>query len=224
MSSAENKCFVPPESEILNQESEAVPLIVGQEISDEIFEIIDDMLKCAGAQQEDETKPYLVGLAAPQIGKLKRIILVDVGAGGKGSSSKQLRVFINPEIIPTSGEEEEYYEGCYSTGNVYGIVPRAKSIKVHAYSIKIEDGKIVDRHVTEIVEEYSGFVARIFQHEIDHLDGIRFPDRIDPNELDKKLFFVRPDQMPKFRANWETWPISGAEEWERVKGRGSIGE
>ena len=73
---------------------------------------------------------------------------------------------INPEITWMSEEQNEWYEGCFSTSRVCGIVSRPDKVKIKAYS---EEGKIVE-------EEYSGYTARIFQHEIDHLDGILFID------------------------------------------------
>src|SRR3989344_4976142 len=75
--------------------------------------IIQKMLKVAGVEQKDKKKPVMVGLAAPQIGIKKRIILVDIKANGKGKVGK-IKVYINPEIIWKSKEEGEWYEGCFS--------------------------------------------------------------------------------------------------------------
>lgn len=83
--------------------------------SAETGNIIKTMLKIAQIEQKGKKKPIMVGLAAPQIGILKRIILVDVEANGKGKVG-DLRVYINPEIIWKSKKKEEWYEGCYSTG------------------------------------------------------------------------------------------------------------
>ncbi len=93
-----------------------------------------------------------VGLAAPQIGILKRIVVIDVGDGPI--------VLINPEIIETSGEQSGQ-EGCLSVPGRAGIVTRPNVVKVKALDINME----------EYVIEGEELLARAFCHEIDHLDG-----------------------------------------------------
>jgi peptide deformylase len=158
-----------------------------------IQRLCDEMLAFARGEQKELQKSVLVGLAAPQIGKNLRIILVDIQADGKGSVS-ELRVYINPEIVASSEEREEWYEGCYSTGKVKGIVSRPKKITVKAFT----------REGIEVQETFSGYVARIFQHEIDHLNGIRFPDRLSDI---KALHLVQPDEMHAYRnqEHWRNW-------------------
>ena len=89
---------------------------------------------------------------------------------------------------------QEWYEGCYSTGNVKGIVRRPRTIKIRA----------LNREAKEITETHSGYVARIFQHEIDHLNGVRFPERICDRDY---VHIVQPNEMVKYRDNegWRTW-------------------
>lgn len=99
-----------------------------------------------------------VGLAAPQIGVSKRIVVVDPG--------DELYEMINPEIIYREGEELGT-EGCLSVPNVRGIVSRSLNIKVRG----------LNRHGGEVEVEATGLLARVFQHEIDHLDGILFIDK-----------------------------------------------
>ncbi len=99
-----------------------------------------------------------VGLAAPQIGVSKRIIVVDPG--------DNLFEMINPEIIDKEGEELGT-EGCLSVPNVRGVVPRALNIKVRGLNRRGEEYEV----------EASGLLARVFQHEIDHLDGVLFIDK-----------------------------------------------
>lgn len=99
-----------------------------------------------------------VGLAAPQIGVLKRAIVVDAGEG--------LIELINPEILEASGKEADL-EGCLSIPGVLGEVERAASVVVQG----------LDREGREIKVQANGFCARALQHEIDHLDGILFIDR-----------------------------------------------
>lgn len=99
-----------------------------------------------------------VGLAAPQIGVLKRAIVVDAGEG--------LIELINPEILEASGKETDL-EGCLSIPGVLGEVERAASVVVQG----------LEREGREIKVQANGFCARALQHEIDHLDGILFIDR-----------------------------------------------
>jgi peptide deformylase len=100
-----------------------------------------------------------VGLAAPQIGMKKRIIAVDEG--------ETFGVYINPEVIKKSTALQENEEGCLSVPGVYGIVERSRRIRVRA----------VTRHGRKTEFDVSGFRAAVFQHEIDHLDGILFIDK-----------------------------------------------
>ena len=93
-----------------------------------------------------------VGLAAPQVGILKRIVVIDVGEGPI--------VLINPEIIETSGEQTGE-EGCLSVPGKWGIVTRPNYVKVRALNEEMEEFEI----------EGEGLLARAFCHEIDHLDG-----------------------------------------------------
>ncbi|HHW43752.1 peptide deformylase [Desulfofundulus thermobenzoicus] len=99
-----------------------------------------------------------VGLAAPQVGVSKRVIVVDTGEG--------LIELINPEIVEARGEETDT-EGCLSLPDMLGEVPRAVEVRVRG----------LDRHGRPVEHQASGFLARALQHEIDHLDGILFIDR-----------------------------------------------
>ena len=168
-----------------------------QELADPSMQhFLDAMLRFAKGEQSDQQKHVLVGLAAPQIGKSIRVILVDTKADGKGAVS-ELRVYINPAIIEVSDETNSWYEGCFSTGNVKGIVTRPSRIEI----------KALDRNGHEIRETHSGYVARIFQHEIDHLNGIRFPDRVSDQDL---LHLVKAEEMFTYRnqEGWRNWKIT----------------
>lgn len=162
--------------------------------SSQTRKIIEKMLKIAHGRQADNKKPVMVGLAASQIGIMKRIILVDIGADGKGLVG-DLRIYINPKIIWTSKKEVEWYEGCFSTGKICGIVSRPATIKVKAFT---PDGELIE-------EKYKGYIARIFQHEIDHLNGVLFMDHIaNPDHL----HIVEKDEFPLYRNKqaWKNWP------------------
>ncbi|WDC84052.1 peptide deformylase [Caloramator sp. mosi_1] len=100
-----------------------------------------------------------VGLAAPQVGILKRVIVIDVGNGPKA--------YINPEIIYEEGEQIDV-EGCLSVPNRRGEVKRPYKVKVKAQDV----------NGNEFIEEGEELLARAFCHEIDHLNGILFIDKI----------------------------------------------
>ena len=116
-----------------------------KEITPKIVELVDDML-------ETMYESNGVGLAAPQVGILKRIVVIDVGEGPI--------VLINPVILETSGEQTGE-EGCLSLPGKAGIVTRPNYAKVKALNEDME----------EVILEGEGLLARAFCHEIDHLDG-----------------------------------------------------
>lgn len=120
------------------------------EITPRVHKLLDDM---ADTMYDAEG----VGLAAPQISILKRVVVIDVGEG--------LIELINPEIIDESGEQLGP-EGCLSVPGLLGNVNRADYVKV----------KALDRNGKEFIIEGNGLLARALQHEIDHLNGILFTD------------------------------------------------
>lgn len=122
-------------------------------INDRIINLLEDMADTMHANNG-------AGLAAPQVGILKRIAVVDVGEG--------VIELINPQILEASGEVLDQ-EGCLSVPGIVGEVKRPKTVKVKALNRKGE----------EIELEGSDFLARAFCHEIDHLDGILFDERAD---------------------------------------------
>lgn len=124
----------------------------------ELATIIDDMFE---TMREEPG----VGLAAPQIGLSQRLVVIEY-AEDEAEKPKSFAL-INPEIIKTSDETELGIEGCLSIPNLVGEVERFSSITVKAQN---KFGK-------SIRVKASGWLARIFQHEIDHLEGILFTDR-----------------------------------------------
>ncbi len=104
-----------------------------------------------------------IGLAAPQIGVNLRVIIVIVSE----NKNDKILTLINPEILSSSGEEEGV-EGCLCFPHLYGLVKRAKKMKVSA----------LDEKGRSVVSEFKGLAARVIQHEIDHLNGILFVDRV----------------------------------------------
>lgn len=133
--------------------SKAVPV---EEVTDEIRALAAEMF-------ETMEKSDGVGLAAPQIGLSIRMFVLKADDGIK-------RVFINPQIIETSQELCSYEEGCLSIPKYYEDVVRPERITVQA---KNENGR-------RFTLEADGFLARVIQHEYDHLEGVLFIDRIDP--------------------------------------------
>ncbi len=126
-----------------------------KKFDDKLKELADDMIETM--YQEDG-----VGLAAPQIGILKRMTVIDVydGSGPK--------VLINPEIIYEEGEQFEI-EGCLSVPNVTGYVRRPHIAKVKAQDLSGESFEIIGE----------GLLARALSHEIDHLNGVLFIDKVE---------------------------------------------
>ena len=127
------------------------------EITPEIDRLIDDMIETMYAAPG-------IGLAAPQIGVLLRIFVIDLSLGHKPGD---LRVFINPEFVERDGVQLEE-EGCLSVPGFNATVLRPSRAVI----------KALDRTGTEFRKEGTGLLARAFQHEMDHLDGTLFVDRL----------------------------------------------
>lgn len=148
----------------------------------------------------------MVGLAAVQLGVGKRIVSIDLAADG--SNKKQhLVIVINPKITVRSKVTMQGREGCWSCGDVCGNVERAKKVTLVG----------LDRYGKPLIFDLVDFVARIAQHETDHLDGIRFPDRI-PEDRPEHLHLVRPAEFESYRQNWQYWSkLCPREAWEAMK-------
>ena len=193
---------VPPSSEVLRQIAE--PINPEEILSPEVQQLVDRMYRVAYGRQGDAKYPTLVGLAAPQIGISKRIVIIGINAVG-GGEQPELREFINPKIIDFSTDTEDGREGCFSTSRVCGIVERAKKVRLKAF----------DRKGNEVIETFEGFPARVAQHEVDHLDGIRFPERITD---DSKLHGVEEDEFGEYRLHWQEWQVMCPRgKWESIK-------
>lgn len=110
-----------------------------------------------------------VGLAAPQVGVLRRLIIVHIPAGFEQEDDPEIKLtLVNPEIVKASGRQVGP-EGCLSIPGWVGDVPRAMNVTVKARDLDDREVRI----------KASGFLARVLQHEIDHLDGILFVDRVE---------------------------------------------
>lgn len=131
------------------------------EINERILTLLDDMHETLAVADG-------IGLAAPQVGVLRRIVIVEVG--------ENKYELINPEIIESSGVQEEI-EGCLSVPDLFGTVRRPEYVKVRA----------LDRNGNTFEAEGHGLLARCFCHEIDHLDGILY--------IDKAIKTYTPDEL-----------------------------
>ena len=141
-----------------------------EKVNDEIRNLLDDMLETMYAAPG-------IGLAAVQIGILKRIIVIDIS---KADEEKKPLFFINPEITFKSQKTSIHEEGCLSLPTQYAKVERPNSIEVQ---YKDENGR-------KVKKLFSGIEATCLQHEIDHLDGKLFVDHISKlkkNRIIKKL-------------------------------------
>jgi peptide deformylase len=133
-------------------------------VDDGIRRLVSDMAETMYAAKG-------IGLAAPQVGVSKRVICLDVpkegDPAGKGERQRDIVALINPVIIE-SGGEIKYEEGCLSLPGVTANVYRAETVKVKALSL----------NGAEVTIDANGLFAIALQHEIDHLDGILFIDRL----------------------------------------------
>lgn len=137
--------------------------------------LASEMIKTMKAQEG-------VGIAAPQIGRNIRMVILRFNT--EGSGKEEILAAINPEFTPTSNLEEEGEEGCLSIPGVFGPVTRPRDIKFDYLDL---DGKDMSR-------DLSGFDARVVQHEIDHLNGVLFIDRVEDKN---RLIKAAPGDEPK---------------------------
>jgi len=116
-----------------------------------------------------------VGLAAPQVQESLRVLLYEIHPNPRYEDVEEEvppTVLINPEVIDRSETVEEDWEGCLSLPDLRGRVPRHTSLRIRALDRR---GEVIERRV-------EGFEARVIQHEMDHLDGVLFPDRMESME------------------------------------------
>lgn len=132
-----------------------------------IKDLIDDMFDTMYDAQG-------VGLAAPQVGVLRRIVVIDIGEGPI--------VLINPEIIEREGEQREY-EGCLSVPGKSAYVIRPERVVFRAY----------DEDMNQFESEAEGLLARAVCHELDHLDGVMYVDKLDGPLMDNDDIIIEEE-------------------------------
>ncbi|MHB1532206.1 peptide deformylase [Acidithiobacillus sp.] len=142
------------------------PAVAVADFDVELSAFVDDLMETMRAG------PGGVGIAAPQVGRLQRIVVVDVRPK-LGDDCHGLMVLVNPELIAWEGVAVGR-EGCMSVPDFTGNVIRAEQIRVQAQDI----------HGKDRLYECAGFEARAVQHEMDHLDGLLFLDRLVSRKTD----------------------------------------
>ncbi|MBS2000934.1 MAG: peptide deformylase [Cyanobacteria bacterium SZAS LIN-5] len=150
-------------------------------IDDAVKSLIDDLLETL------YESPGCVGIAAPQVGALQRMVIVDASRNAKAGSNHGRMILINPEVLFSEGEVMAR-EGCLSLPHLTANVKRAQHIKVRAQN---EHGEWWEF-------ESSDFEARVVLHEMDHLDGLLFLDRVASLKTDvfRRKRYTPPEQQP----------------------------
>lgn len=161
--------IITTENPILRRKAKKVP-----KITPELRALADDMV-------ETMRQAPGIGLAAPQVAQSVRLFVAEIEESQEHPGSGKLYIVFNPEYVYKSDEMVEGVEGCLSIPGWAGQVMRHHKVVI----------KGLDRHGKRIRVEAEGLLARVFQHEIDHLDGVLFTDRIsDP----KKIWEIQPGE------------------------------
>lgn len=158
----------------------AVAKPVEQFNTPELQALITDM-------RETMVANFGAGLAAPQIGVGLRVVIFAIAQNPRYPEVEVIpeTILINPEILPQSELRVDSWEGCLSVPGLRGIVPRLRHIRYRGFDLQ---GTLLDRTVT-------GFHARVVQHEVDHLDGILYPQRMtDMSQLGYEQALFPPQQ------------------------------
>ena len=150
--------------------------------------LAEDMIRATLDWENSRKHEIGAALAAVQLGQLQRVVVIRNDFDNREDDS--FAVFINPEIVKAEGELVEDMEGCLSVRDIYGKVPRYLKVKIKALNLNGEPVRITA----------TGFLARVFQHEIDHTKGLVFVDHVHDAS---KLFRLDKDG--------EFTPIGGAD-------------
>lgn len=184
-----------PKDKLLRQKCKRVSMkeLQSAKFQDLIEQMLDIVYgRSNKGEKQDLNMPMTVGLSANQIGIMKQISIVDMAIGN--NSVSDVHVLINPKIIAHSKEKLRNREGCVNLPEIWGMVSRYKSVIVTA----------LDRSGNKITIEAKNWAAVLLQHEIDHLNGYLFVDRLnDP----KHAHFVKSDKMNKYRDHEDQWKV-----------------
>lgn len=151
--------------------------------------LVQDLIDTAEAARD----PEAAGLAAPQIGISKKVCVVRrfFSSGSKKKLLIENIVLVNPKMISSSRETDIDWEGCMSIPNTYGKIERSKRIKIKAHNENGEEFKM----------SVSGYLARVIQHEMDHLDGVLLTHKtIGPTKTEAEIdeLFAQEDYHLKY--------------------------
>lgn len=168
-------------------------------ITPEVLDTIAKMRELSLAWEKEHPYELSAAMAAPQMGVLKRIIIIRDDMEDKKNAS--FTALIDPVVIRAEGKIKKDYEGCLSVPSIYGMVPRASKVRVKA---KLEDG-------TEVRIKATDELARTLLHEIDHLDGMLFIDHIKGikdafYEMNDKGDLVPVDYDTRIAGNKDLFP------------------
>lgn len=154
------------EIELLGSEVLRTPAPEVEDFGEELRTLVDDMFETMYAAEG-------AGLAAPQVGVSRRVLVLDIPDEVGGGRTRM--ALVNPRIVERSERTDREPEGCLSIPGVSEVVQRPDAVTVEGF----------DPHGKPVRHEAEGFLARVLQHEIDHLDGVLFIDRLSP--LKRKL-------------------------------------
>lgn len=168
-------------------------------ITKDIERLITDMEAATLDWEDSRAHEVGVALAAVQVDSLLRVVVVRNNFDDK--SDRTFQVFINPEITKYEGKQVEDYEGCLSVKDIYGKIKRYEKVRI----------KALDENGNPVRLTAEGFLARIFQHEIDHTNGIVFIDHIKDN---KDAFFKLDKDGHLESLNYTDDVINNPDLWE----------
>jgi peptide deformylase len=168
-------------------------------VTDAIKKIVADMEAATISWDQSRDHEVGVALAGVQVDRMYKIVVIRDNFEDKSDHS--FTAFINPEITKREGKIIEDFEGCLSVPNIYGKVPRHEKVKVKALDIAGKEFRVTAE----------GFLARIFQHEIDHTNGIVFIDHIREMpeaffKLDAEGKLQSADYDKEIKQNRDLWP------------------
>jgi peptide deformylase len=167
-------------------------------VSDEIKKLVEGMQNATLDWEDSRKHEVGVALAAIQVDRPLRIVIIRNNFDNK--SDKSFSVFINPIITKYEGKVEQDFEGCLSVPDIYGKVPRHTKVRVKAQDLQGREFRVTAE----------GFLARVFQHEVDHTNGIVFIDHIKENaeaffRLNEKGHLEELNYEKDVRANRFLW-------------------
>ena len=167
-------------------------------IDKEVLDTIAEMRRLSLEWEKEHPYELSAAMAAPQMGVLKRIIIIRDDMENKNKAT--FTALINPVVIKAEGKTKTDFEGCLSVPSIYGKVPRATKVRVKA---KLEDG-------TEVRIKATDELARTLLHEIDHLDGVLFIDHIRD---EKDAFYKMNDKGDLVPVDYEKEIANNTELW-----------